>query len=127
MSILVIAEHDNKSLKGATLNTVAAATELSGDVTMIVAGSDIDSVVTEAQSLDGLSKILKCDNEVYANAIAEDLTSLIITNSEGYSHILAPSTTFGKNLMPRISAKLDSQQISDIISVESDDIFKRPI
>ena len=127
MSILVIAEHDNKSLKGATLNTVAAATELSGDVTMIVAGSDIDSVVKEAQSLDGVSKILKCDNEVYANAIAEDLTSLIITNSEGYSHILAPSTTFGKNLMPRISAKLDSQQISDIISVESDDIFKRPI
>ena len=127
MSILVIAEHDNKSLKGATLNTVAAATELSGDVTMIVAGSDIDSVVTEAQSLDGLSKILKCDNEVYANAIAEDLTSLIITISEGYSHILAPSTTFGKNLMPRISAKLDSQQISDIISVESDDTFKRPI
>ena len=127
MSILVIAEHDNKSLKGATLNTVAAATELSGDVTMIVAGSDIDSVVKEAQSLDGVSKILKCDNEVYANAIAEDLTSLIITNSEGYSHILAPSTTFGKNLMPRISAKLDSQQISDIISVESDDTFKRPI
>ena len=127
MSILVIAEHDNKSLKGATLNTVAAATELSGDVTMIVAGSDIDSVVTEAQSLDGVSKILKCDNEVYANAIAEDLTSLIITISEGYSHILAPSTTFGKNLMPRISAKLDSQQISDIISVESDDTFKRPI
>ena len=127
MSILVIAEHDNKSLKGATLNTVAAATELSGDVTMIVAGSDIDSVVKEAQSLDGVSKILKCDNEVYANAIAEDLTSLIITNSDGYSHILAPSTTFGKNLMPRISAKLDSQQISDIISVESDDTFKRPI
>ena len=127
MSILVIAEHDNKSLKGATLNTVAAATELSGDVTMIVAGSDIDSVVTEAQSLDGVSKILKCNNEVYANAIAEDLTSLIITNSEGYTHILAPSTTFGKNLMPRISAKLDSQQISDIISVESDDTFKRPI
>ena len=127
MSILVIAEHDNKSLKGATLNTVAAATELSGDVTMIVAGSDIESVVTEAQSLDGVSKILKCDNEVYANAIAEDLTSLIITNSEGYTHILAPSTTFGKNLMPRISAKLDSQQISDIISVESDDTFKRPI
>ena len=127
MSILVIAEHDNKSLKGATLNTVAAATELSGDVTMIVAGSDIESVVTEAQSLDGVSKILKCDNEVYANAIAEDLTSLIITNSEGYSHILAPSTTFGKNLMPRISAKLDSQQISDIISVESDNTFKRPI
>ncbi len=127
MSILVIAEHDNSSLKGATLNTVAAANALSGEVAMIVAGSGIDSLVTEAQSLDGVSKILKCDSEVYANAIAEDLTSLIIANCDGYSHILAPSTTFGKNLMPRIAANLDSQQISDIISVESEDTFKRPI
>ena len=127
MSILVIAEHDNSSLKGATLNTVAAANALSGEVAMIVAGSGIDSLVTEAQSLDGVSKILKCDSEVYANAIAEDLTSLVIANCDGYSHILAPSTTFGKNLMPRIAANLDSQQISDIISVESEDTFKRPI
>ena len=127
MNTLVIAEHDNSSLKGATLNTIAAAGIVSGDVTIIIAGQDIGSVIEEAQTLDGVSKILKCDNEVYANAIAEDLTSLIIANSEGYSHIMAPSTTFGKNLMPRISAKLDSQQISDIISVESDDTFKRPI
>ena len=98
MSILVIAERDNSSLKGATLNTVAAANALSGEVAMIVAGSGIDSLVTEAQSLDGVSKILKCDSEVYANAIAEDLTSLVIANCDGYSHILAPSTTFGKNL-----------------------------
>ena len=127
MNTLVIAEHDNSSLKGATLNTIAAAGIVSGDVTMIIAGQDIGSVIEEAQTLDGVNKILKCDNEVYANAIAEDLTSLIIANSDGYSHIMAPSTTFGKNLMPRISAKLDSQQISDIISVESDDTFKRPI
>ena len=127
MNTLVIAEHDNSSLKGATLNTIAAAGIVSGDVTIIIAGQDIGSVIEEAQTLDGVNKILKCDNEVYANAIAEDLTSLIIANSEGYSHIMAPSTTFGKNLMPRISAKLDSQQISDIISVESDDTFKRPI
>ena len=127
MNTLVIAEHDNSSLKGATLNTIAAAGIVSGDVTIIIAGQDIGSVIEEAQTLDGVSKILKCDNEVYANAIAEDLTSLIIANSDGYSHIMAPSTTFGKNLMPRISAKLDSQQISDIISVESDDTFKRPI
>ena len=127
MNTLVIAEHDNSSLKGATLNTIAAAGILSGDVTIIIAGQDIGSVIEEAQTLDGVTKILKCDNEVYANAIAEDLTSLIIANSDGYSHIMAPSTTFGKNLMPRISAKLDSQQISDIISVESDDTFKRPI
>jgi electron transfer flavoprotein alpha subunit len=127
MNTLVIAEHDNNSLKGATLNTIAAACAVTGDVTIIVAGQNIGSVIEEAQTLDGVTKILKCDSEVYANAIAEDLTSLIISNCDGYSHIMAPSTTFGKNLMPRISAKLDAQQISDIISVESDDTFKRPI
>ena len=127
MSILVIAEHDNNSLKGATLNTVTAATTLSGDVAILVAGSNIDSVVAECQTLDNVSKILKCDSETYVNAIAEDISSLVLANCDGYTHILAPATTFGKNLMPRISAKLDSQQISDIISVESDDTFKRPI
>ena len=127
MSILVIAEHDNNSLKGATLNTVTAATSLSGDVAILVAGSNIDAVVSECQTLDNVSKILKCDSETYVNAIAEDLSSLVLANCNGFTHILAPATTFGKNLMPRISAKLDSQQISDIISVESDDTFKRPI
>ena len=127
MSILVIAEHDNNSLKGATLNTVTAAISLSGDVAILVAGSNIDAVVSECQTLDNVSKILKCDSETYVNAIAEDLSSLVLANCDGFTHILAPATTFGKNLMPRISAKLDSQQISDIISVESDDTFKRPI
>ena len=127
MSILVIAEHDNNSLKGATLNTVTAATSLSGDVAILVAGSNIDAVVSECQTLDNVSKIFKCDSETYVNAIAEDLSSLVLANCDGFTHILAPATTFGKNLMPRISAKLDSQQISDIISVESDDTFKRPI
>ena len=127
MSILVIAEHDNNSLKGATLNTVTAATSLTGDVAILVAGSQIDAVVSECQTLDNVSKILKCDSETYVNAIAEDLSSLVLANCDGYTHILAPATTFGKNLMPRISAKLDSQQISDIISVEADDTFKRPI
>ena len=127
MSILVIAEHDNNSLKGATINTVTAATSLAGDVAILVAGSNIDSVVAECQTLDNVSKILKCDSETYVNAIAEDISSLVLANCDGYTHILAPATTFGKNLMPRISAKLDSQQISDIISVESDDTFKRPI
>ena len=127
MSVLVIAEHDNNSRKGATLNTVTAATTLSGDVAILVAGSNIDAVVSECQTLDNVSKILKCDSETYLNAIAEDLSSLVLANCDGFTHILAPATTFGKNLMPRISAKLDSQQISDIISVESDDTFKRPI
>ena len=127
MSILVIAEHDNNSLRGSTLNTVSAATSLSGDVAILVAGSNIDAVVSECQTLDNVSKILKCDSETYVNAIAEDLSSLVLANCDGFTHILAPATTFGKNLMPRISAKLDSQQISDIISIESDDTFKRPI
>ncbi len=127
MSILVIAEHDNSALKGSTLNTVAAATKISGDITLMVAGHNIDSVIDEAKTIDSIANILKCDDELYANAIAEELSSLVLSNCEGFTHILAPSSTFGKNLMPRISAKLDAQQISDIISVESDDTFKRPI
>ncbi len=127
MSILVIAEHDNSALKGSTLNTVAAATKISGDITLMVAGHNIDSVIDEAKTIDSICNILKCDDELYANAIAEELSSLVLSNCEGFTHILAPSSTFGKNLMPRISAKLDAQQISDIISVESDDTFKRPI
>mgnify|MGYP001471574524 FL=1 len=127
MSILVIAEHDNNNLKGSTLNTVSAASALSGEISLLIAGSNISSVVEEAQTIDGVNKILKCDNDNYSNFIAEDLCSLILANCDGYTHILAPATTFGKNLMPRLSAKLDSQQISDIISIESDDTFKRPI
>ena len=127
MSILVIAEHDNNNLKGSTLNTITAASLLDGEISLLIAGSNMNSVVEEAQTIDGVSKILTCDSDSYSNSIAEDLSSLIIANSDGYTHILAPATTFGKNLMPRISAKLDSQQISDIISVESADTFKRPI
>jgi len=127
MSILVIAEHDNNNLKGSTLNTITAASLLDGEISVLIAGSNMNSVVEEAQTIDGVSKILTCDSDSYSNSIAEDLSSLIIANSDGYTHILAPATTFGKNLMPRISAKLDSQQISDIISVESADTFKRPI
>ena len=127
MSILVIAEHDNNNLKGATLNTVSAATGLTGEVNLLVIGFNIDNVVEESQSLDGVNKVIKCDAETYANSVAEDLSDIIENLSGGYSHILAPATTFGKNLMPRIAAKLDTQQISDIISIESDDTFKRPI
>ncbi len=126
-SILVIAEHDNNNLKGATLNTVSAAISLTGDVNLLVIGSNVDSVVEESQSLDGVNKVIKCDAETYTNSIAEDLSDIIENLSGGYTHILAPATTFGKNLMPRIAAKLDTQQISDIISIESDDTFKRPI
>ena len=127
MSILVIAEHDNVSLKGATLNTIAAATKISGDISLLVAGSDCSSVVSEAQTIDGISKVISCDDLKYKNFIAEDLAELVMSISSNHSYILAPATTFGKNLLPRVSAKVDSQQISDIISVESDDTFKRPI
>ena len=127
MSILVIAEHDNTNIKGATLNTLAAATQISGDVTLMIAGSDCASVVSEAQTFDGLSKIISTDNDKYKNFLAEDMTELVMSVANNYGHIMAPATTFGKNLLPRISAKLDSQQISDIISVESEDTFKRPI
>ena len=127
MSILVIAEHDNNNLKASTLNTVAAASSLSGEVSVLVAGHDVDNVVAESQTLDGVSKVIKCDSETYKNFIAEDLSALVMTIADKFTHILAPATTFGKNLMPRVAAKIDSQQVSDIISVESDDTFKRPI
>ena len=127
MSILVIAEHDNSSLKGATLNTVTAATGLKGNITLLIAGSNISSVIDEAKKVSGISNIISCDDELYKNFLAEDLSSLVVSISNSYSYILAPATTFGKNLLPRISAKLDVQQISDIISIESEDTFKRPI
>jgi len=127
MSILVIAEHDNSTIKGATLNTIAAASSINGEVTLLVAGLDISNVIDEAKTISGVSKIISCDHELYKNFLAEDFTKLVISIASSYSYILAPATTFGKNLMPRISAKLDIQQISDIISIESEDTFKRPI
>ena len=127
MSILVIAEHDNTNLKGATLNAVAAAKEIGNDITLLVTGLNISSVVDEAKQLNGVTRILSCDDALYENALAEELSNLVLSVSSEFSYILAPATTFGKNLLPRISAKLDVQQISDIISVESEDTFKRPI
>ena len=127
MSILVIAEHDNTNLKGATLNTVAAAKELGDDISLLVAGLDTSSVVDEAKQLNGVTKILSCDDSLYENALAEEVSNLVLSVAGDFSYILAPATTFGKNLLPRISAKLDVQQISDIISIESEDTFKRPI
>ena len=127
MSILVIAEHDNQKLKGSTLNTVAAASKLAGEVSILIAGSGIDAVVSESQTLNEISKIVTCDNNVYENFIAEDLSSLVVAISDGYTHILAPSTTFGKNLMPRVAALLDTSQVSDIVNVISEDTFLRPI
>lgn len=127
MSTLVIAEHDNGSLKAATLNTVAAATAIGGDVAILVAGSDCGAAAEQAAKVAGVSKVLVADNAAYANQLAENMGLLIAEVAADYSHILAPATTSGKNIMPRVAALLDVAQISDIISVESEDTFKRPI
>lgn len=127
MSILVVAEHDNTSLKGATLNTIAAAKEIGGDIAVLVAGSDCTAVAEAAAKADGVSKVLVADNAVYAHQLAENLGLLIAEIGTSYTHILAPATTSGKNFLPRAAALLDVGQISEIISVESASTFTRPI
>ena len=127
MSILVIAEHNNKEIKGATLSTIAAASKLGSDIDLLIVGDDISTIIEESKNIDSISKIVSCDDSLYAHNLAENLSKLVCTISSQYSYIMTSATTFGKNLLPRISAKLDVQQISDIISVESEDTFKRPI
>ena len=127
MSTLVVAEHDNQELKGATLNTVTAANAIGGDIDILVAGSNCGNVAEAASQVPGISKVLVADQETYKNSLAENLGNLVVELSEGYSHILAPATTNGKNFMPRVAAKLDVSQISDISSVISEDTFERPI
>ena len=127
MSTLVIAEHDNVNLKPATLNTVAAANVIGGADHILVAGNACQSVADEAAALDGVEKVFLADDSAYENQLAESTANLIQSISANYSHILAPATTFGKNVLPRLSALLDVQQISEITEVVSDDTFKRPI
>ena len=127
MSILVVAEHDNNQIKGSTLNTVTAASEIGGDVSVLVAGSESSSAAEQASKIAGISSVIHVDDPIYKNFLAEDLGNLVVSIAEGFHHILAPATTFGKNFLPRVAAKLDVQQISDIISVEDADTFKRPI
>ena len=127
MTILVIAEHDHQQLKAATLNTVAAAQKIGGDIHLLVAGSNCQAAAQEAATLNGVSLVKVADAAHYQSQTAENLTALIIANAAGYSHILAPATTFGKNLLPRVAALLDVAQISEITGVESADTFVRPI
>src|SRR6056300_1604230 len=127
MSILVIAEHDNTELKTATLNTVAAGMVIGGDIDILVAGSDCDTVAESAAQVPGVGKVLLANKETYKNSLAENVGNLVVELAEGYSHILAPATTNGKNYMPRVAAKLDVSQISDISAVVSEDTFERPI
>jgi electron transfer flavoprotein alpha subunit len=127
MSILVIAEHNNTDLGAATLNTIAAASQIGGDVCVLVAGSNMQSVVDSVAACPSVSTVLTCDDSAYENVLAEGLSKLIASIGANYTHVLAPATTFGKNVLPRVAALLDVGQISDIISVESADTFKRPI
>jgi electron transfer flavoprotein alpha subunit len=127
MTSLVVAEHDNAELKGATLNTVAAAKKLSGDVHLLVAGDNCGKVAEAAAKVSGVAKVLCAEGPEYGHAIAENLAPLIVKLAANYSHILVPATTSGKNVTPRVAATLDTQQISEIVGVLSDDTFERPI
>ena len=127
MSILVIAEHDNIELKGATLNTVTAAKEISSEIDLLIAGSNCSSVVDKASLLDGINRVLVADKPAYKNFLAENIGSLVAEIGKNYSHILAPATTNGKNFLPRVAALLDVAQISDISSIVNEDTFERPI
>ena len=127
MTSLVVAEHDNATLKGATLNTVAAAAKIGGDIHVLVAGSGCAAVAQAAAQIAGVSKVLVADAPHFADALAENVSAQVVALAGGYSHILAAATPNGKNIMPRVAAVLDSQQISEIVSVESPDTFVRPI
>lgn len=126
MSILVIAEHDNISLKPATLNAVAAALKLNASVDVMVAGTQCEGAAKAAQAIAGVNKVLVADNAAYAHALAENVAPLVAEIGVAYTHILAASTTTGKNILPRIAALLDVQPISDVIGIESEDTFLRP-
>lgn len=127
MAILVIAEHDNTALKGATLNTITAAQQIGGDIHLLVAGFNCQPAADAAAKVAGVSKVLQADNAAYEHQLAENLAKLVLELGRDYSHILAPATTTGKNFMPRVAALLDVAQISDITAVEAADSFQRPI
>ncbi len=127
MAILVIAEHTNVALGAATLNTVSAAKAIGGEIHLLVVGAGSAAVAQAAAKIDGVSKVLSADNAAFAHQLPENVAPLIAEVGKGYSHILAAATTNGKNIMPRVAALLDVDQISEIIAVESADTFKRPI
>lgn len=127
MSTLIIAEHDNASLKAATLNSVAAAQAIGGDIDILVAGSDCQAVAKQAAQIAGIARVRVADNAAYANALAENVAPLIVEIAGDYSHILGTATTTAKNILPRAAALLDVQSISDISAVISDDTFERPV
>ena len=127
MSILILAEHNNEEVKSSTLNTISAALKISSDIEVLVVGSNTEGICKEISNYQNIKKVLSLNNTDYKHAIAEKIEPVIMSIADNYSHIFAPATTFGKNVMPRVAVKLDVAQISDVISVESEDTFIRPI
>ena len=127
MSVLLIAEHNNKNLKPFTLNAITAASKIDPDVHVLVAGSGCENVAKEVATVSLVKNVLLCDSPNYQNYLPENLAPLVTKQSEKYNHIVASANTFGKNFMPRVAAALDTSQVSDVIKVNSPDTFVRPI
>ena len=127
MAILVIGEHDNDELKPSTLNTVTAAQELGDEIDLLIAGANCDAAAEHAARVTGVKRVLKADDPSLADSLAENLSPLIAKLAGGYTHVLIPASTYGKNIMPRAAALLDVQQISDVSGIEGEDTFVRPI
>ncbi|HMT93877.1 FAD-binding protein [uncultured Thiothrix sp.] len=127
MSNLVIAEHDNQNLKASTLNAITAASKIGGDIDVLVVGSNCQAVAQAVAAVAGVSKVRVADNAAYAHQLAENTAQLVASLAPAYTHLLAPATPAGKNLMPRVAALLDVNQLTDIMAVVSPDTFKRPI
>ena len=127
MSVLLIAEHNNKEVKPFTLNAITAASQIDQDLHVLVIGNKAEAVVKSISEIPNVKKVIHIDNEIYENYLPENFTPVIIKHAENYSHIVCSANTFGKNLMPRVAALLDTSQVSDIIKVLSSDTFLRPI
>ena len=127
MSVLVLIEHDNQNIKASSLNTITAAKKIDKSVHAIVLGENCLKVADQVSKCEGIEEVFIADNSIFKNHVAENISPVILELSDKYSHILAPSSTFGKNIMPRVAALLDVAQISDIISIEDNDTFVRPI
>ena len=127
MAVLVIAEHDNAHIRGATLNTITAASQCGGDVHVLVAGSGAAEAAKAASQIAGVAKVIHAEGEQFAHGLAENVAAQVLALAGNYSHILFPATAGGKNVAPRVAAKLDVAQVSDVIKVDSPDTFERPI
>jgi len=127
MTALVIAEHDNASLKASTLNTITAASQCAADIHVLVAGHNCDAAAAAAAQITGVSKVIVADHAAFADGLAENVAAQVLSMAKQYSHMLAPATAYGKNILPRVAACLDVGQISEITKVDSPDTFERPI